>query len=55
VLANIIPPELRRLMKTHQELTKIMNNPELPPYYDIASHPPIRLKSRHPIWDLKFQ
>ncbi|VVC43208.1 Hypothetical protein CINCED_3A015175 [Cinara cedri] len=54
VLSNIIPPELRRLMKGHQEVTKVMNNPELPLYNDIISHPQKRLKSRHPIWDLTF-
>jgi hypothetical protein len=54
VLSSIIPPELRRLIKAHQEITESMNNPELPLYKDIVSNPQKRLKSRHPIWDLKF-
>lgn len=31
-----------------------MNNTEFSLYDDIVSHLPKRLKSRHPIWDLKF-
>lgn len=54
VLSTIKLPELRRLMKAHQEVTKTMNNPKLSLYNDIVSHPQKRLKSRHPIWDLEF-
>jgi len=53
VLSNITPPELRRLTKAHQEVTKATNNPELPAVS--SSHTPKkRPKSRHPVWDLKF-
>lgn len=52
VLANIAPPDLRRLIDAERIVDKIKRNPKLPLYEDIISHPHKRLKSRHPIWDL---
>ncbi|VVC33749.1 Hypothetical protein CINCED_3A006493 [Cinara cedri] len=54
VLANIAPPDLRRLMHAERIVEKIKINPKLPLYEDIITHSHKRLKSRYPIWDLTF-
>ncbi|VVC28675.1 Hypothetical protein CINCED_3A024947 [Cinara cedri] len=54
VLANIIPPELRKLRKAHQEVTKVTNNPELPLYNDIVLHPPKKIEVKTPYLGLEI-
>jgi len=51
-LANIAPPNLRRLQHTERVIQKITKHPEIPLHDDFTAHPPKRLKSRHPIWEL---
>jgi len=51
-LANIAPPDLRRLQHTERLIQKITKHPEIPLHNDFTAYPPKRLKSRHPIWDL---
>ena len=49
------PSRIEEVNKVRVESKKkVMNNLELLLYNDIVSHPPKRLKSKHPIWDLKF-
>lgn len=54
VLANIAPPELRRMMHAERSMDKIKRNPNLLLNEVMITHPQKMLKSRRPIWDLTF-
>jgi len=50
VLPNIGPPDLQRLSHTSKTILKLSIFQNLPLKKDILEYPPIRLRSRHPIW-----
>lgn len=50
ILSNIASSDLRRLSHTKKMLGKINSLPNLPLKNDMLEHPPLRLKSRAPIW-----
>lgn len=53
-LANITPPDLRTLQYTKRIIKKITKKySELPLHDNFTKHPPKRLKSRQPTWDLE--
>ncbi|KAF0706170.1 Uncharacterized protein FWK35_00034662 [Aphis craccivora] len=54
-LSNKAPPDLRILSHTTKILHKLKTKPVLPLQIDILEHPPLRLKSRAPIWNAETQ
>ncbi|KAF0710417.1 Reverse transcriptase domain-containing protein [Aphis craccivora] len=48
-------PDLRRLSQTTEILHKLKTQPLLLLQIDILEHPPLRLKSRAPIWNAETQ
>jgi len=52
-LANIAPPNLRRLQHTKRLIQQFIKHPEVPLYEEFTVHSLKRLKPRHPIWDLE--